>query len=379
MGITIVQARSDAEREKIFQFRYHVYVEELRLSPPAVDHGRKRLWDPLDDVSVSHVIFDDGEVMGSLRVTFLDEVPDPSPLIEKFALEPAVAAFGQSAICMTSRFILHPRLRHGTAIFRLMEAAFAHGMARRSYTRFNYGDCSPHLLPFYEHMGYRRYTRAYNDTAYGFKIPILMLVRDRQRFERVRSPLLRVAARHADDPEARTWFERTYPEYLTLESAPFLPEGVFLDLLCARVAADPLHSRGLLHDLDRAEAEQFLARATIIKAEPGDRIVRQGEPGDTVFVLLSGIAEVTLDESPHHPAAILGAGDTFGEISFLTAKPRIANVTAKAPCELIVLSGESLNRIIAKEPTIAAKVLLNLSRMLAERLAVTTSQALHSR
>src|SRR2546427_11337044 len=112
MGIAIVQARSDAEREKVCQFRYHVYVEELRLSPPTADHEHRRLWDPLDDDSVSYALLDDEEVMGTLRVTFLDEGSDPAPLIEKFALEPAIAAFGRSAICMTSRFILHPRLRH---------------------------------------------------------------------------------------------------------------------------------------------------------------------------------------------------------------------------------------------------------------------------
>lgn len=375
MGLTVAQACTEAEREKIFEFRYRVYFEELGLSPPTADHARKRLWDPLDDVSVSYTLLDDGEVVGSLRVTFLEDVPDPSPLIEKYSLEPAIAWLGRTAICMTSRFILHPRLRHGTAILRLMEAVYEATLASRSSVRLNYGDCSPHLLPFYEHLGYRRYTRAYNDTAYGFKILILMVVRDSKRFEQVRSPLLRVVSRYSDDPDGRRWFEQAYPDYLNLESAPFLSEGVFFDLLCDRVATDPLHSLGLLWGLDRAEAGRFLEKATIIKAEPGDRIVRQGELGDTVFVLLSGLAEVTLEGSPHQPVAVLGAGDTFGEISFLTSKPRTANVVAKAPCEMIVLSGESLNRFIAKEPAVAAKVLLNLSRILAGRLAVVTPQA----
>jgi CRP/FNR family transcriptional regulator, cyclic AMP receptor protein len=82
-----------------------------------------------------------------------------------------------------------------------------------------------------------------------------------------------------------------------------------------------------------------------------------------------------LDETPDSPVAVLGAGDTFGEISFLISKPRTANVVAKAPCEMIVLSGESLNRFIASKPAVAEKVLLNLSRILAERLAVVTPQA----
>ncbi|MBI4529195.1 MAG: cyclic nucleotide-binding domain-containing protein [Deltaproteobacteria bacterium] len=375
MGLTVAEARSEAEREKIFEFRYRIYTEELGLSPPTADHARKRLWDPLDDVSVSHALLEDGGVVGSLRVTFLEDVRDPSVLIEKFSLEPAIAALGVSAICTTSRFILDPRLRHGTAILRLMEAAYEHGVSRGT-VRLNYGDCSPHLLPFYEHLGYRRYTRAYNDTAYGFKILIVMLVHDQKRFEHVRSPLSRVASRYPDDPQARAWFEQSYPDYVDVESAAFLPEGVFFDMLSHRVATDALHSRGLLHGLERGEAERFLATATLIQAAPGDRIVRQGELGDSVFVLLSGLADVTLDEAPDQPVAVLGAGDTFGEMSFLTSKPRTANVVAKAPSEMIVLSGDSLKRFIAKEPAVAAKVLLNLSRTLAERLAVVTPQAL---
>jgi CRP-like cAMP-binding protein/N-acyl-L-homoserine lactone synthetase len=373
MAVTVQTARTDAEREQLYAFRYQVYVRELGLSPPAADHGRKRLWDPLDDVGVSHVLLDDGEVVGSLRMIFLGDVADPAPLIEKFGMEPAIAAMGRSAICTTSRFIIHPRLRMGLAIYRLMAHAYEDAAGRG--IRLNYGDCSPHLLPFYERLGYRRYTEAYNDTSYGIKVLILMLGRDQQRFAQMRSPLAGVAARFPDDPEARLWFERTYPRYLGLESAAFLPEGVFFDLLRERVPSDPLHSIGLLHGLDRAEADRFLARATLVRATGGDRIVREGETGDSLFVILSGLAEVTLDEAPDRPVAVLGAGDTFGEVGFLTARPRIASVVARAPCELVVLSGDFLRRFIESEPATAAKVLLNLSRTLASRLAVTTRLA----
>jgi CRP-like cAMP-binding protein len=288
-------------------------------------------------------------------------------------MEPAIAAMGRSAICTTSRFIIHPRLRMGLSIYRLMEHAYEDGMARG--IRLNYGDCSPHLLPFYEHLGYRRYTDAYNDTAYGFKVLILMLGRDQQRLARMRSPLAHVAARFPDDPEARDWFERTYPAYLGVESAAFLPRGVIFDLLRERVPSDPLHSVGLLHGLDRADADRFLAKATLVRASPGDHIVREGEPGDTLFVILSGLAEVLLAEAPDRPVGMLGAGDTFGEVGFLTARPRIASVVARAPCELVVLSGDFLRGFIEREPAIAAKILLNLSRALASRLAVTTRLA----
>lgn len=373
MGVTVVAADAPADLEKVFAFRYQVYVGELGLSPPAADHERRRLADALDPVSVNYALLDDDEVVGSLRMTFLADMPDPAPLVEKFAMTPAIEAMGRDAICTTSRFIVHPRLRHGRSLYRLMERPYVDAMVRG--IRLNYGDCSPHLLPFYEHLGYRRYTQAYNDTAYGFKVLILMLGRDRERFRQVRSPLAHVAERYPDDEEARAWFAKTYPEYLDIESAAFLPGGVFFDMLRERVARDPLYSLGLLHGLDRAEADRFLAQATLVRARAGDRIVREGEPGDTLYVLLSGLADVVLDEAPSRPLAVLGAGDTFGEVGFLTAKPRTASVVARAPCELVVLSGDFLRRFIAREPAAAAKILLNLAQVLAARLAVSTRQA----
>jgi CRP-like cAMP-binding protein len=151
-----------------------------------------------------------------------------------------------------------------------------------------------------------------------------------------------------------------------------LPEGVFFDLLASRVAVDPLHGLRPLVGLDRAEAQRLLAEATTVQAAPGDRIVRQGERGDALYVLLSGVAEVVLDDDPGAPVAVLGAGDPFGEIGFLTEDPRTANVVARSPCEVLVLSGAFFQRFIAKEPAVAAKVLLNLARVLAGRLTLTT-------
>jgi CRP-like cAMP-binding protein len=368
--VTVAVARSEEEQEQVYRFRYRVYVEEMRVVPPEADHGRRTLRDALDDVAVAYALLEDGAVVGSLRVVYLADVPEPAPLIANFALEPALAAFGPGAIATTGRFMLDPRLRGGLAIFQLMEAAYEDACARG--VRLNFSDCSPHLLPFYEHMGSRRYTRAYNDSGYGFKVPLLMLVGDQLRFEQVRSPLARVARRHPDDAEARAWFERTYTDYLGIESTTFRSEAVFFDLLASRVAMDPLHALELMHGLERAEAELFLGEATTIQAAPGDRIIRQGERGDTLYVLLSGVAEVILDEAPEDPVGILGAGDVFGEIGLLTARPRTANVVVRAPSEVLVLSGPFFQRFIAKHTAIAAKVLLNLSRMLADRLAERT-------
>jgi GNAT superfamily N-acetyltransferase len=373
VALTVAAARTEAEREAIYRFRYRIYAEEMGLTPPEADHSAKMLLDPLDGPGISYGLFDDGDVVGSLRLVYLEDMVDPSSLIAKFSMQPALDAMGASAICTTSRFMLDPQRRHGRAILQLMEAAYVDAAARG--VRLNFGDCSPHLVPFYEHLGYRRYTRAYNDSSYGFKVPILMLTRDLAGFERLRSPLARVASRLPDDADARDWFARTYPDYLELESAVFLPDGAVFDMLSARVANDPLRSISLFRGLSREEAEELTAKATLVRAAAGDRIIRQGDRGNALFVLLSGLAEVVLDERPDVAVAVLGDGDPFGEMAFLTSEPSSANVVARTPCEALVISNEFLEWFIAKEPTIAARVLQNLARVLAERLLSTTRLA----
>jgi len=114
-----------------------------------------------------------------------------------------------------------------------------------------------------------------------------------------------------------------------------------------------------------------LSKCTLVEAKPGDLIIREGLKEDTLFVMLSGIAEV-LDKKSGMFIAALGAGDTIGEISFLTKMARSTNVKAKEDCKLLVIPGHWFQAFIKREPAIAAKILLNLSRELATRLVLTT-------
>ncbi|TDI41304.1 MAG: cyclic nucleotide-binding domain-containing protein [Acidobacteria bacterium] len=371
MAFTVKRIETSEEQEAIFKFRYRVYVEELAMTEDA-DHEGKRLLDAYDAHAVSYAIFEDGEVMGSLRVIHPVDLPDPGSIIAQYQMQPAIEAVELGGICTTSRFILHPRLRHGKIIFRLMQAAYGDAVSRG--TQVSYGDCSPHLLPFYEHLGYRRYTAGYNDTAYGFKVPILLLVGDQEHFKKIRSPLRRLAKAVPDDVAARNWFATSYPDYLNLESAAFLEDDVFFDLLTERVSGDPLHKVNLLNGLSREAAQKFLASAAIVELKGGDKIVRQGDRDDTLYILLSGLAEVYNDKSTGPPVCILGPGDTFGEIGFLTAVPRTASVIAREKSQALLLSADFMERFISQEPATGARVMLNLAREIAGRLAVATAQ-----
>lgn len=367
--IAVRRVATEDERAALYRFRYDVYVDEYGMTTEA-DHDRRWLRDNYDDEAVSYALFDEAGIVGSLRCIYLADLSDPEPLIGKFGMEPAIDRFGLGSTVTTSRFILAPHLRHSRAIFRLMQQAHTDAAARGA--RLNYGDCSPHLLPFYEQMGYRRYTSGFNDTAFGFKLPILMLIRDRAHMQMVRSPLGRLIGADQDDAEARGWFASTYPDFVAPLSRAFLDNETFFELLSERVSGEPSHHVAIMRGLTHEESSRFVAASSVIALLPGDLVIRAGDRENTVFAMLSGMAEVRTAPAPAPPISLLGAGDTFGEIGFLNGVARTADVTACAPGEVLVLSGEAFDRLLRQEPVIAAKVLRNLASELALRLTQTT-------
>lgn len=370
MALEVGVARSGSDLEQVYRLRYAVFVEEMGLPLPGADPAGRFLMDAFDDCATNYLLRDAGRVVGTLRAHRLVDLPDSSLAVRHYAAQPAVEAFGIAAIGLTGRFALAPAARHGRAIQLLLDAALADAQASR--IRVSYGDCAPALQPLYEYLGYRRYQPAVYHPSWGFLLPLLLLVGDRERFAAVRSPLASLASGYPDDAEARTWFVRTYPDYV--ESAPPrpLPEGDFLDLLAHQLNADPLHGLALVQGLTRSEARRVLALATTIHVARGEHLIRQGNPGRGLYVLVAGGAEVLLDEAPGRPISVLGVGDVFGEVSLLTAGERTANVVALTPCDVLVISGDVFANFVEQQPAIAAKVLFNLARVLAHRLAETT-------
>jgi len=81
-------------------------------------------------------------------------------------------------------------------------------------------------------------------------------------------------------------------------------------------------------------------RVTHAHYEPGDYIIRQGEPPMSFYVIEQGEVEI-VRSSPQKPEgeiiAVLGAGNFFGENALLSNQPRIASVRARTPAEIVIL------------------------------------------
>jgi len=102
---------------------------------------------------------------------------------------------------------------------------------------------------------------------------------------------------------------------------------------------------------------------------PGACLFNDGDPGDSVFILISG--ELDVLKGGRIISAISGKGTIFGEISFLLESPRTATVIARNEVEVICLPNEQVAEIWARFPDFA----VSLTRILARRLADTTDLA----
>ena len=81
----------------------------------------------------------------------------------------------------------------------------------------------------------------------------------------------------------------------------------------------------------------------------GEAIVRQGEPGTSMFVVMSGTVSVVLAPSRSEVARI-EPGGYFGEMSLLTGDPRTATVLAVGDVEVIELGADLFRRLATVEP-----------------------------
>ncbi|GAB4350122.1 MAG: hypothetical protein Kow0099_33510 [Candidatus Abyssubacteria bacterium] len=115
---------------------------------------------------------------------------------------------------------------------------------------------------------------------------------------------------------------------------------------------------------------KIMAMALQSKIMPGDVIFHKGDVGHEMYVILKGRVEI-LDEGPggDKTLAVLGAGETFGEMALFDRKERSAKAVALDSCILLALDEEKIQRLLTKN--VAIRLLLNLAKMLSRRLRDT--------
>ena len=93
-------------------------------------------------------------------------------------------------------------------------------------------------------------------------------------------------------------------------------------------------------------------------------------PGEGMYVILKGTVEIK-DPDSNTTFATLGSGDFFGELALLDQEPRSAMAVATEASELVGFFRTDLLTLMTQDPGLGNKILLNLSRVLGERLRRT--------
>lgn len=106
--------------------------------------------------------------------------------------------------------------------------------------------------------------------------------------------------------------------------------------------------------------------------QAGEVVFREGDGGDTCYVVRSGIARAVHQHSDGRTITLahFGSGDIFGELAMFDEEPRSATVDVVEEVELIAIPGRDMRRLMYAHPEIAVK----LNAALAQRLRATNAR-----
>jgi CRP-like cAMP-binding protein len=109
-------------------------------------------------------------------------------------------------------------------------------------------------------------------------------------------------------------------------------------------------------DLLAALAAQ-LERATVLRYEPGSVIMRAGDAGTNMYVILRGKVDVTINGGLVESAS---TGATIGEMALVDQSVRAATATAKTECQLLVVNRKALIDIVKAKPAIGMAMMRSM-------------------
>ncbi len=106
--------------------------------------------------------------------------------------------------------------------------------------------------------------------------------------------------------------------------------------------------------LQETESEELAEDATMHVFSAGEMIIREGEPGRSVYIILDGRVKVfTRDNGDNElELATLGVGQFFGEMSFVSGKPRSSSVAALELSVVVELSYDSMAKVIEQNQAV---------------------------
>jgi CRP-like cAMP-binding protein len=122
--------------------------------------------------------------------------------------------------------------------------------------------------------------------------------------------------------------------------------------------AELLTEVGLFSRCTKRERQTIARHAQTAELPTGTDLVREGEPGDALFLILEGEAVVRREG---HDVGRVGPGSHFGELAILDGAPRSATVVAATDVKVAVLGIRMFRTLLREFPELAEQLLIGLA------------------
>jgi len=164
---------------------------------------------------------------------------------------------------------------------------------------------------------------------------------ERERLERSTTSAEPVFVKRDVEPEPR--FFSTLP-----------PEPGAAGDEAARQAEREREASRFLAAFPQGALEKLLSSTAVRTFAPAEVIVREGEPGRSLFLIENGTVEVHTTDPAGRLVVLaeLGPGDFFGEVAVLTGRPRTATILAREPVTVIEITREDLEAVVRDYPEV---------------------------
>jgi CRP-like cAMP-binding protein len=135
----------------------------------------------------------------------------------------------------------------------------------------------------------------------------------------------------------------------------------------------------IFRDFDADDVDALGAVCGLVTLKAGTQVCKEGDPGDAMYVVRSGVLEVSravAGENRH--INLLSEGEFFGEMSLVDGSPRSADVAVKEEAVLVRIPSDTYRNLKKSHPATALKVADVLLKQLSFRVRRSTSRALES-
>jgi hypothetical protein len=193
MPLTIRKAETAEDRQRVFRFRYEIYVEEMRRPQRHADHQARTIEEPFD--ATGHIFLaedETGRVAGTVRANFGRDT-DFGYYHELYGMDCVGRSFPEH-VSITTKLMVRPELRSGTLAFRIGSECYRHNL--RAGILFDFIDCNPYMEGHFQRLGYRRYRDRIQHPEYGDVLPLVLPMTDLEHLESVGAPLARFCREH---------------------------------------------------------------------------------------------------------------------------------------------------------------------------------------